>query len=195
MKKKLFVLAAVMIILAVLGTGTLAYFTTSTVAHNVITSGEIDIDLVETMEKDGNIVPYPSEPVGGIVPGMAHSKIVNVSNVGSNPAWVRVKVIITAEDDDGKALPTGVLTLDYNTEKWIEKDGYYYYDAVLPAGATTAAPLFTEVLFSGEGMGNEYQNAHIEIDVQAYATQAQNNGTTVMEAKGWPMDILGTIFS
>ena len=39
MKKKMFVLAALAIILATLAGGTLAYFTGSETAHNVITTG------------------------------------------------------------------------------------------------------------------------------------------------------------
>ena len=196
MKKKLFALATLVVILAALGTGTLAYFTSNATAHNVITSGEIDIDLVETMEKDGNIVPYPTEPVGGIMPGAAHSKIVEVANTGSNPAWVRVKVDVSIKDADGKALPADVLSIDFNDTEWVKIGGYYYYNAVLPAEETTE-PLFTEVEFAGAEMGNEYQNARIEIDVQAYATQSQNNpipeGGDVSDVKGWPNPIVSAL--
>lgn len=192
MKKKLFVLAVAVIILAGMATGTLAYYTASSRAHNVITSGSIDIDLVETMKNEnGQIVPYPEKPVGGIMPGMEHSKIVNVKNVGEHPAWVRVKVTKSIKVD-GKSQDDSVLTLDFNTNKWIYEDGYYYYKDILDPKATTAEPLFTTVNFAGEEMDNDYQNATIEIGVQAQGVQSQNNpipageGKDVTDVKGWP---------
>ena len=153
MKKKLFVLAVAVIILAGMATGTLAYYTASSDAHNVITSGSIDIDLVETMKnEDGQIVPYPTDPVGGIMPGTEHSKIVNVKNVGEHPAWVRVKVTKSIKVD-GKSQDDSVLSLDLNTTEWIDgEDGYYYYKDILAPGTTTAEPLFTKVSFAGEKM-------------------------------------------
>lgn len=191
MKKKMFVLAVLVIILAGTVTGTLAYFTTKTVAHNVITSGEIDIALVESMKEGNDEVPYPTDSVGGIMPGADHSKIVRVENIGSNPAWVRVKVTKTVKVGR-ETLPDDVLTLDFDTTgAWIDgEDGYYYYRDALVPGGKTATPLFTSVHFDGEGMDNDYQNARIEINVQAYATQSQNNpipaGGDVTDVKGWP---------
>lgn len=197
MKKKVFVLAVLVIILAGMASGTVAYFTANSTAHNVITSGEIDIKLVESWDHDNNpetpAQPYPTDPVGGVMPGAEHSKIVNVKNVGSNPAWVRVKVT-TSIKVGTEALDTDVLSLDFNSTEWIAgEDGYYYYKAVLEPGATTDKPLFTEVRFDGVGMDNKYQNAQIEIGVQAFATQSENNpipsGGDVTDVKGWPQDV------
>ena len=198
MKKKLFVLAVLAIILAGMATGTLAYYTAKSDVQNVITSGSIDIDLVETMKnEDGQIVPYPTDPVGGIMPGTEHSKIVNVKNVGEHPAWVRVKVTKSIKVD-GKSQDDSVLSLDLNTTEWIDgEDGYYYYKDILAPGATTAKPLFTKVNFAGEKMGNEYQNARIEIGVQAQGVQSENNpaptGGDVTDVKGWPKSIVAAL--
>ena len=53
MKKKILLAAAVMICLAVGASGTLAYFTSENTAHNVITSGGVNIEVVEkTQGKD-----------------------------------------------------------------------------------------------------------------------------------------------
>lgn len=194
MKKKLFVLSVLAIILAGMVTGTLAYYTAKGVAHNVITTGEIDIELVESMVNDrGDTVDYVNNATG-LMPGDEHSKIVNVKNVGSNAAWVRVRVgtEVTVEVDDKKtSLPTNVLSINYNTTAWTLQDGYYHYNEKLLPGATTAVPLFTEVHLAGADMDDRYQNASISIDVQAFATQVANNGETVLEAEGWPVDIVG----
>jgi len=40
--------------------------------------------------------------------------------------------------------------------------------------------------FNGKTMDNDYQNATIEINVEAQAVQSANNGTSVLTATGWP---------
>ena len=199
MKKKLFALAVLVIILAGTVTGTLAYYTAKTVAHNVITSGEIDIQLVETIidktdsDKDGSTtdeVPYPTDPVGGIMPGEDHSKIVRIENVGTNPAWVRMKVVVEINDRKvDLSDEDSVLALDFNNTEWEKKGNYYYYKKALTsqgsAGSETV-PLFTTVRFAGEEMDNDYQNAKIEISVQAEGIQYQNNTNY---ATAWPTGV------
>ena len=63
-------------------------------------------------------------------------------------------------------------------------DGYYYYNNKVPAGESTSI-LFDTVKFDPE-MGNEYQNCRANIVISAQAVQTANNGTTVMDAQGWP---------
>lgn len=192
MKKKLYVLAVLGIILAGAISGTLAYYTAKATAHNVITSGAIDIELVETWDHDNNpetpAQPYPIVPVTGIMPGEEHSKIVHVHNVGENPAWVRVKVEIYAEDEAGEHLDTDVLTINYNTgnSSWVRgEDGYFYYTQALAPNTATATPLFEKVTMA-EATGDDYQNAMIIIDVKAESIQYQNNTDF---AKAWPRGV------
>lgn len=52
MKRKLTMLAAFAIVLAILAGGTLAYFTDQETAHNVITSGGVDVELEEEQDPD-----------------------------------------------------------------------------------------------------------------------------------------------
>lgn len=173
MKKKLFAISALVIALTIIGTGTLAYFTAGNMAHNVITSGEIDIELVETMKDGKTEVPYPEDPVSGIMPGTPHSKIVRVENVGSNPAWVRIRVDVAVKAADGDDLGADKLRIDFDTDKWTYDGGWYYYREVLAPGAKTR-PLFETVEFDAS-MDNDYQNASISIEVKAHGIQYQNN--------------------
>lgn len=183
-KKKLFAMTALVVILAILGTGTLAYFTTKAVVHNVITTGGVDIELVENFPgADENNV------LGGIMPGAPVVKEVRVKNKDAD-AWVRMKVTVTCEGDP---VDPDVVDIDYNLTDWVrdQKDPtIYYYKSVLPAPQGTVihetTPLFTKVEFSGANMGNEYQNAEILVTVKAQGVQVANNGTTVLEAAGWP---------
>lgn len=187
MKKKLLAVAMVLCCLAIVTGGSLAYFTAEKKAHNVITTGSIDIELQElTDQVDGEGNPVPFENLEGVMPGSSASKIVQVKNTGSQPAWIRVsveKAVQLAESAEGEGDPS-LITMDFNAEKWTEKDGYYYYSNVLAPGDTTQ-PLFTAVTFASS-MDNLYQGSEISVDVCAYATQSANNGETVFEAQGWP---------
>jgi len=187
MKKRLVSLAVIISCLAVLSTGTYAYFTTEETTHNIITTGNVQIAIRETMldpTNKNNEIPYIDAE--NILPGDSISKIVRIENIGKSDAWVRVKVekdITLAAGQTGNA-NIGLIEVDFNTADWTEKDGYYYYNHKLDAGEKTSA-LFEEVVFS-KSMDNIYQNCTINVDVKAQGTQVDNNGTKAIDAKGWP---------
>ena len=186
MKKKIFLSAVLTICVAIAATGTLAFFTAEDTAHNVITSGYVDIELEEWSElplEDGDGVPF--EDVAGVMPGAEISKIVTVKNIGDADAYIRVEVdldVILADNVIGTP-NLSLVHIDYNTHDWTEKDGYWYYNEVLSTDEITS-PLFTTVKFD-ESMGNMYQNSIAYVDVSAQAVQVANNGDTVMDANGW----------
>lgn len=184
MKKKLCVIALLVICLATAAYGTSAYFTHEQTATNVITSGSIKVELQEWSDTGSGLVPF--EDIDGVLPGMEISKIVQVKNTGGQAAWVRVsadKDIHLAEGDDGE-VDLSLLSYDLNTAFWTEKDGFYYYNTILQPNEVTE-PLFTKVIFSAT-MSNMYQNSKAVIDVTAQATQVANNGTCAIDAAGWP---------
>ena len=182
MKKRFLLCALIVLVLGLTVNGTLAYFTGEEAAHNVITSGSIDIELVELAKTPEGTVPF--EDVDGAMPGDTVSKIVYVTNTGANDAWVRIKLDLAIELAGEGQADLSLIGLDLNTKNWTEKDGCYYYNAPLAPGKSTE-PLFTEVTFSAE-MGNIYQNSSTSLEVFAQATQVANNGATALEAKGWP---------
>ncbi len=194
MKKKLLFLGTVVICLSILASGTIAYFTAEGTAHNVITTGGIDIAIIEKTEsEDGTLVDFPEDGLSGIMPGYAVSKIVSVKNTGLNEAWIRVRVEQNILAEDGMELPLLVnetipaMSFAIDDEKWMQKDGWYYYHApVLPENVTDI--LFEEVRFAPE-MGNEYAGCTTNISIFAQAVQTANNGGTVLEAVGWPTEV------
>ena len=189
MKRRIWMCAVVAIGFSILASGTGAFFTAEEKAHNVITTGNVDIELIEktNSDSDGDGELDDFENVSGVAPGTEVSKIVTVKNTGSQPAWVRIKVTkaITLENGSAEDADTSLVSYDINTTYWTENDGFYYYNEVLVPGTTTKEPLFTTVTFSSE-MRNLYQNSTITIDIQVQATQVANNGTTVLDAAGWP---------
>ena len=89
-KKKIISLAVVIALFAIAAMGTLAYFTDSDTAHNVITTGKIDITLNDKTIEAGVMVDFPPKGVIGVMPTQTVDKIVSVTNSGVNDAWVRI---------------------------------------------------------------------------------------------------------
>ena len=158
--------------------GTLAYFSASETAHNVITSGGVEIELHE-WANEARTERFAD--VEGVMPGDAVTKIVEVENVGASDAWVRIWI---GADFTNEALDPGVLGID-TLEGWSQgADGWWYYGQRLAAGDTTT-PLFEKVSFAS-GMGNAYQGGEAVVSVLVQAVQSDNNGSSAPEAAGWP---------
>ena len=189
MKKKVLYIAIVVICLALITGGTYAYFSTSDTARNVITSGGIEVNVVEQQLVNGTLQPYPSQPIP-VMPATTVSKIVSVQST-EQAAWVRMNFTLTVYDADGKKMDipadelAKVIVIASDTANWTLKDGWWYYNTAVKGGETTK-PLFEEVEFSGPHMDNKYQLCTVVIDVTAQAVQQANNGVTVWEALGWP---------
>ena len=189
MKKKILYLAAIIICLSLITGGTYAYYTTSDTARNVITSGGVDITVVEQQLINGTLQPYPNQPIK-VMPATTVSKIVSVQST-EQAAWVRMNYTLTVCDAEGKEMEipadelAKVIVIESDTSNWTLKDGWWYYNTAVKGGETTK-PLFEEVEFSGPYTDNKYQLCTVVIDVTAQAVQQANNGATVWEALGWP---------
>lgn len=195
MKQKIGLIAVVGIVISLLAYGSLAYFSDSETANNVMTFGNIDMTLHdETTGGD----PFPEDGMEDVMPTDVIDKKVYVENVGKNPFYLRIKLekTINPKDDNNLNLLTSeeissnlnfdYITLDINTSDWTEKDGWYYYNKLLQMG-DESTPLFNTVTF-GREMGNEYANTHFRIKVIAQAVQSQNNGESPLDADGWPSE-------
>ena len=193
MKRKLLLLSVMVICIAIAAVGTLAFFTTDAIAHNVITTGGVDIELHEYAD-EACTTDYDTNKTG-IMPGMTVDKYARIALAeGSAGAWVRVrfekKITFAAgnEHAQGKTPNLDLVELTM-PEGWIAgNDGWYYLENPL----TRNTPVFalTSVTFN-KTMGNEYQNATAKVTVYAQAVQAANNGKTVTAATGWPTSRTG----
>ncbi len=191
-KKKVFVVALLIAMLAIIAGGTNAYFTKDARARNVITMGSIAIELHEDRidPETGETVPYETETPVEVIPGDEVSKIVTVENTGEAPAWIRIQVTKRIELEEGRTPGEGEPDTDLivlNIDKaWTESDGWYYYGEALEPGDTTDA-LFDTASFDGS-MGNLYQGSTAYIDVLVQAVQTAGNGSSALEAAGWPAE-------
>ena len=198
MKKKLFVIAAIAIVLSILAGGTLAYYTSDIFVHNVITSNSVGIHIDEYQLVDGVERPYPEDDVS-IMPGSTVSKRPEVVN-DEAPSYIRACVEVVVKLDGERTYTVlsedeaaEIMTIAMNTADWQRKEGdnkwWYFMPGSVGTGEATT-PLFTEVTFKGAEMGNEYMNAEILINIAAQAVQSENNPIpaegTVIDVKGWP---------
>lgn len=184
MKRKLLIASLLVIVIASLAAGTLAYFNAEGTAHNVITSGNVKIKIQEWANEDKT---EPFENMEGLMPDTSVTKIAEVKNVGGSEAWIRVKITKNIELTEQGTPDAELLVLDLNTKDWkLGKDGYYYYQSIVKPGGVTE-PIFTTVTFH-KTMGNEYQNATATVALKAQAVQVAHNGDSAMSAKGWPAE-------
>ena len=194
MKGKMLAMAAALLCMVTVIGGTAAYHTYPDVAHNVITTEGVDIELRETMLEKGpggasREVPFPGR-IENVMPHSSASKIVRVENKTGTDAWLRARLIITVTGKDGQQLPLDegdvqLVTPAGADELWEKEPGseWYYYTKPL-AGDAVTEPLLREVAFAPQ-MGNAYQESTVTVRVEAEAVQLANNGTTVYEARPW----------
>lgn len=161
MKKKILSVALIVLAIAIVGTS-LAYFTDTKTAKNVITTGNIKITLDEAAvieAEDGSGCTtwtatadrVEGNSYGSVYPGAILPKDPIIHNVGKNPAYVRL--VITVEN--GKQFASAGEAIFENVDaKWtkeadIKADGenlviVYDYNEILVPGADTTA-LFTAI--------------------------------------------------
>lgn len=184
MKRKILCLSVIVIMLAILAAGTIAYFTAEGRARNVITTGSVEIELKEWADENKT---EPFKNLEGVMPNTTVTKIAEIKNIGKSDAWIRVKIQKSIELKYEGNPDTDLVELNLNDTDWITDGEYYYYKNALKPGETTT-PIFTSVTFKAT-MGNEYQDAKATVDVYAQAVQTANNPATdgdVKTVKGWP---------
>lgn len=181
-KGRLLLIALAAILITVLTQPTLAYYTTIGKATNVVTSGDIQLQI---HEKTADGSDFPEEGVY-VIPGDIVSKQVSVENVCGHPFYLRVKLVsgstseaISAED---------CLKMNIDTQNWTYQDGFYYFNRILQPGEQTPA-LFTQVEIVGSRVDQSHSGSTLSLTVNAYAVQSENNPADFpWEAAGWPAE-------
>ncbi len=179
MAKKLILLAAALACCALLtAVGTTAHFTGAETSYNVISMGSLAMTLHQETA-DGK--PFPTAGIRGVVPGQASDLLVYVENTGAAAFYVRTAVETSILPE---ALSAARIALDIDTVNWTLRDGWYYYNAAVPAGEKTK-PLFTQLTLDAE-TDNSYMDAEIHVRVNAQVVQSKNNAASAPDAVGWP---------
>ena len=178
MKRRLLIVFGVLAVLAMLSSGTLAYYFVDQPVENVVTADSVKVEIHEKMS---NGEDFPEDGVN-VLPGDTVSKIVTFENVGTHPMYLRVKLTKGVNDESLSA--EDCLIMDINTKDWTYREGYYYYNISLDAGEISKA-LMTQVHINGWAVDNAYLGKKFTLDVTAEAVQSEYNGSSVWEAVGW----------
>lgn len=176
MRRKVALTAAAVAMVGTLAVGgTLAWFTDTETATNVVTTGNVDIAWYEEGPNDTDPKQINKEYTGvqfgkgvPVTPGATLKKEAFVRNEGKNDAFIRAKIEIDESVD-------GVVTANILDNKWESgNDGWYYYLGVVEDGADTE--LLIDSLVVDSAAGNSYTNReNVNVILKAEAIQADNN--------------------
>ena len=111
MKKKILSIALVIALIAIMVSGTLAYFTAEDEVTNTFTIGSVKIEIVEDFQEPQTMIPVVK--VDESDPNYIN-KDARVKNVGANAAYVQMYVAIPKALDDAQAF----VVVDANTDGW-----------------------------------------------------------------------------
>lgn len=149
---------------------------------NVITVGNIEVELCE-QDKNGRDVSNKDVVVSR---GYTVDRIVFAENTGTQPAFVRISVnSIYTDGETGDEVETDKIEILFNEDtRWIYEDGWYYYAEILEPGEKTV-PLLTGIHFSAT-LDESNQDDILQLEILMHGLQAKNNQDDVRKAVGWP---------
>lgn len=124
--------------------------------------------LEEPIVKVGVLEPGENK-ITGVEADQTYKKDISVINLGSEDAYIRVRII---PQWDNPSLPVSNVVLDLaDNPGWVnraDKDGYYYYKSPLGADETTTR-LVISIKF--EELGSEYAGETLTLKVAAEGIQ------------------------
>lgn len=190
--KKLVIITATVLLLAVAVGTTLAFvFTKTAPVENTFTPSKVACAVVENGSK--------TENTGNIVyTGDAKTNVM-IKNTGDTDAFIRVAVVVTWKSKDGTKVwaQTPIAgtdyTITYNLSKdgWVDGgDGFYYYSqAVSP----TSPNNLTEILISNAALesgvtgpvGTDGTQYYLSIEIVASAIQANGIDGATSAQNAW----------
>lgn len=194
MRRKVALTAAAVAMVGTLAVGgTLAWFTDTETATNVVTLGNVDIVLNEdgegSDERTSGVAVKGGLEYSNIMPGDTLPKDVEIALVsGSNDAYVRAQITVSGSlleliGEDGNL--SDIVTLKKGTEAitgWEKKDNDTWVaivgvtEKLVDETDKNIFKVFDTVTFDGKAITNEYANKEdaLNIEVEAQAIQADN---------------------
>ncbi len=181
-----FLLLAI-ILIGIIGGGTLAYVTREARTENIITAGDIDVELFNMIDDN---TPMPENGINCVLANISYPNLVYAHNNCDFPEYIRMKVTKEVKDKDGTVLDASKFVPNFNEEDWTysEEDGYYYYNHILQP-RTNSEPLYTHIYFD-KSINNTYKTAALDMHIIVEAVQSDNNGSNVFEAEGWEVKVV-----
>lgn len=189
-KKKLTWIAAASVLLMCCAAPTIAFLTKQKETDNIITFGNVRLQLHETtLDQNNQEVAFDENAQADITHNNTLSRIVRVENVGSQPIYLRVALSMSGTSEEGTTFQADdYVSYALNDEDWTynDEDGWYYYNTEL-APDITSEELMTEVIFTNiNEITSKYPGSEFKLNIDAQGVQSKNNGSDVTKAQGWP---------
>lgn len=186
-KKAALLIALILLALGMICGITVAFFSRSVIAENVITFGSVNLKLYETYVDDlGTEVEFNPATVDNVTSAGIQKRIFRVENTGKNPMYVRLHFKICGTTSEGEPFQTTeYLTVSQSLGEWRKKEDWFYYPVVVNPNEKTKE-LITEVIFDIDELTKKYPGSNYELSVYAQGVQSENNGTEVWNVQGWP---------
>lgn len=200
-KKKVFVAALAICLIAIISMGTLAWFTAEDSAENIFKVSTDDVtqkpdfklDLFEhNILADGTLgtEEVESNTYNHIAPGDELAKDPTVRNDGAYDMWVRVNVTLTDyavwEDILGDGYDFSAILEGVNADWTVDANSVgtdtlvFYKNTKLATGESST--VFTGVKIPGEEFTVDNIPTEFKLNIVAQAIQADNTGVTAQEA-------------
>lgn len=185
MRRKVALTAAAVAMVGTLAVGgTLAWFTDTETATNVVTTGNVDIawyerdDTGDFNKMDGDGLEFGEDTP--VTPGAELTKEAKIKNEGKNAAYIRAKITVDEKVAD-------IVKFDIASDKWENgEDGYYYYKGIVaPNGGETE--LLIDSLTISTTAGNEKTNI-VKAGVHLFAEAIQSDNIVLND--GQPADVM-----
>lgn len=162
--------AAFVIISGTVATQSYSSFISQDKKSNSFKTGTIDIENVETKENN--------EVFQNITSWDASEKVKNVkiNNKSRSPALIRTAIFPRWVNEDGTpfAGDTSIVTISYAKDtKWVDgKDGYYYYNEIVPTGSNTDTIINSVSANIPPELSKRYAGKKLIVDVRSEAVLA-----------------------
>lgn len=187
---------------------TIAYAAVGNTTTNVVTVGNVKIELMNEDDEEVNANNNPNPKA--VMPGDKISKVVKVKNVGDYAAYIRVKVKKEWENNSTVKPLTAAAIVPLEEEGWVLGTGedkgydYYYYQSIVPATKKEITFMnyyeLDSALIDNDTLNANYKNVKGKITVEAEAIQAdfyqpiyfpEDKGNVI---KDWPDIAFGKDF-
>ena len=187
MKRKVVILFFVIIVFLLAIVSTIAFRNYNAKANNIITFGNIKMQLLQTtLDKNNQEININNDESFDITYNSKINRIIKVKNLGKQEFFLRISLeMIGTNKDNEEFNADNLVEYDINESDWIYIDGWYYYKNIVKENDITSN-LITNITFDINHITSNYPDGKFKFNAKAQAVQAKNNADNVLEVEGWP---------
>lgn len=175
--KKNLIILAIILFIALVTSGVIAYYSTSVDVTKKIKMGVIDVELKTFVEINGNIIEYTSNDLELTNERFSYIPMV-YNKTKSGDCYIRVKTYLNSDNDSEVVDPNHVYNLNANV--MYGSDGYFYYKSIV-------SPSSNVKIYDGLVLDslNNYTSGNLKVVSVVEAIQAQNFDVNFISNTPW----------